>query len=106
MNFRHWLIMASVPFVVACQDSSPPQFLAREGPAPFAELLSEPPGFSYGSTIDLWVYSDSEGSISEVAVTGHADSRTCLAASSTLFTTMLQKLPQEDDEALGQAARS
>jgi hypothetical protein len=84
----------------------PPRFLSRTGPASFAEMMSEPPTFIYGSSIHVWVYEQEAGdAVTEVAVTGHADSATCSRASGAFFNAMLQKTEEPEDLFVAGAGR-
>jgi hypothetical protein len=62
----------------AQETSTPlPIFLARRGPATITEMMIQPPAFSYGSSINVWILKDKADEMREIAVTGHADSATC-----------------------------
>ena len=82
----------------------PPRFLARSGAASFAEMMSEPPTFIYGSSIHLWIYDKADGP-AEIAVTGHADSSTCSRASGAFLNAMLEKAPDGADLFVAGAGR-
>src|ERR1041384_7517175 len=69
-----------------------PVFLSRTGPAPIGEMMSQPPTFSYGSSINIWFVTDKQERLREVAVTGHADSPTCRRVSGQVMSMFLKKI--------------
>lgn len=78
-----------------------PTFLARQGAASLNEMMVQPPAFSYGSSINIWVVRDGQGeksTIREVAVTGHADSPTCRHVSGMVMSTFLERKRREPDD--------
>lgn len=74
-----------------------PRFWRTEHKASLSEMLVESGSSIYGSSINLWVYGATNGSIEQVVVTGHADSSTCRNVSSLLFTAYLQKTREPAD---------
>lgn len=75
----------------------PPVFLSRSGPATIKEMMIQPPAFSYGSSINVWLLEDRFGQTREVAVTGHGDSATCRRVSSQVITMFVKKNPEAED---------
>jgi hypothetical protein len=63
----------------------------RPGAVGLAEMMAQPPSYSYGSSINVFVYEDDTRQIREVHVLGHADSDTCRKASSLVATAILEK---------------
>lgn len=81
----------------ACKPPPPPVFLGRGEPPSLSEVMAQPPGYLYGSSINLWAYTGSDGTLAEVAVTGHADSSTCRQMSGLVFNTQLEKYREPED---------
>lgn len=76
---------------------SPPIFRRFEKLPALPELMAQPPTYNYGSSIHFWTYHQPDGTLAEVAVTGHADSRTCKKISGLLFNTYLEKQLERED---------
>jgi hypothetical protein len=75
-----------------------PRFLRRRGSASLSEMMQQPPTNIYGSSINLFVYSNvQDGGIAEVVVTGHADSLTCSQISGAVMGTLLSKRASADE---------
>lgn len=74
-----------------------PIFLSRQGAASIGEMMNEPPTFSYGSSINIWLITDDEDTIREIAVTGHGDSPTCRRISGKVMGMFLDKQREPDD---------
>src|SRR5947199_2289450 len=100
------ILSLTLPFVLLLLGcgKEPPSF-RRGGTASFAEVVAQPPSYIYGSSINLWLYTDPDGEIQEIEETGHADSSTCSQVSSLLFNTILQKNPEDGDLAVAGSAR-
>lgn len=77
--------------------SSAPVFLGRRGVATINEMMIQPPAFSYGSSINIWILKDKSGRTREIAETGHADSATCRRVSSQLISLFLEKNKEAED---------
>jgi hypothetical protein len=71
--------------------------LARQGAASLGEMMSEPPAFSYGSSINVWIVKDEARKIREIAVTGHGDSPTCRRVSGQVMSMFLEKHKEPGD---------
>jgi hypothetical protein len=82
-----------------------PDFGNRSEPLSFAEMLEEPPSFINGTSIDIWLYTDNEGILREIADTGHAETRTCRLISGLLFNTYLRKYEEPEDFCVAGAGR-
>ena len=74
-----------------------PVFLTRNGPATIKEMMIQPPAFSYGSSINVWLLKDSLRRTREIAVTGHGDSATCRRVSGQVMTMFLKKNKEPED---------
>jgi hypothetical protein len=74
-----------------------PVFLTRSGPATINELMIQPPAFSYGSSINIWLLVDENNRTREIAVTGHGDSPTCRRVSGQVMTMFLEKNREPED---------
>ncbi|HEX8290958.1 MAG TPA: hypothetical protein VF570_04330, partial [Pyrinomonadaceae bacterium] len=74
-----------------------PVFLTRSGPATINELMIQPPAFSYGSSINVWLLVDERMQTREIAVTGHGDSPTCRRVSGQVMTMFLEKNREPED---------
>jgi len=74
-----------------------PAFLSRRGAASISEMVSEPPAFSYGSSINVWLVTDEGGDIREVGVSGHGDSPTCRRVSGQVMGMFMGKEREPDD---------
>jgi tetratricopeptide (TPR) repeat protein len=74
-----------------------PTFLSRRGAASISEMVSEPPTFSYGSSINVWLLTGEDGQIREVGVTGHGDSPTCRRVSGQVMGMFIGKEREPDD---------
>jgi hypothetical protein len=68
----------------------PPEFLRRRGSASLSEMLQQPPTSIFGSSINVFAFEDESG-VAEISIAGHADSRTCSAASGIVANTLLDK---------------
>jgi hypothetical protein len=77
--------------------TSAPIFLRRRGVATINEMMIQPPAFSYGSSINIWILKDKSGRTREIAETGHADSATCRRVSSQLMSLFLEKNKEAED---------
>lgn len=97
-------IFVTKEFLLKKEDTSP-IFIDRNTPPSLVEVMAEPASFVYGSSIDVWFYKDSTNQIEEIAVTGHADSRTCGLMSSLFFNTYLQKHENPNDFFVAGAGR-
>src|SRR5205085_8304975 len=75
----------------------PPVFLSRRGTATINEMMIQPPAFSYGSSINVWVLKDDSGQTREIAVTGHGDSPTCRRVSGQVMSMFLEKHKEPED---------
>lgn len=75
----------------------PPAFLGRRGVATINEMMIQPPTFSYGSSINVWVLKDESKQIREIAVTGHADSATSRRVSSQVMSLFFDKRHEPED---------
>jgi hypothetical protein len=60
-------------------------------------MVNEPPTFSYGSSINVWLVTDEEDDIREVGVTGHGDSPTCRRVSGQVMSMFMGKEREPDD---------
>lgn len=80
----------------AAPDRSP-VFLSRQGAASIGEMMNEPPTFSYGSSINIWLVTDKEDAVREVALTGHGDTVTCRRVSGKVMGMFLDKQREPDD---------
>lgn len=98
------LLTLTVIMVFLILPESVPDFWNKE-PISFAEMLEEPPSFIYGSSIHVWIYTDNDGIVREIAVTGHADSRTCGLMTGLFFNTYLNKYTEPDDFFVAGAGR-
>lgn len=85
-------------------EPSPSFFRANYTPS-MPELLAEPPSNIYGSTIHVWYFRDQAGQLREIAVTGHAESRTCQRMSSLFFNSYFAKSPSDGDFFVAGAGR-
>jgi hypothetical protein len=74
-----------------------PVFLLRDGAATIREMMIQPPAFSYGSSINVWLLKDEDGRTREIAVTGHGDSPTCRRVSGQVMTMFLEKNREPED---------
>lgn len=74
-----------------------PVFVGRRGVATINEMMMQPPAFSYGSSINVWVLKDEFRQIREIAVTGHADSSTCRRVSSQVMSLFFDKEKEPED---------
>ncbi len=74
-----------------------PVFLTRSGAATIREMMIQPPAFSYGSSINVWLLKDRLGRTREIAVTGHGDSATCRRVSGQVMTMFLEKNKEPED---------
>lgn len=88
---------AATPAAPATPSVQAPVFLMRSGPATIKELIIQPPTFSYGSSINVWLLQDEEGRTREIAVTGHGDSPTCRRVSGQVMTMFLEKNREPED---------
>jgi hypothetical protein len=84
---------------------APPVFERRDGRANLAEMIVEPPGYIYGSSINVFYYTDEQGQIEEIVVAGHADSDTCRRASALIENALLEKPSRADDFLVAGAGR-
>jgi len=73
------------------------RFFKSEAGAVFPEMFSEPPHNVYGSAVTAWIYRWENGTIAEVIVTGHAESKVCIPASIQLYETALSLNPRAED---------
>lgn len=67
-----------------------PEFHKRSAAASLQEMLSEPATSMYGSTIDVFVFRDSDGAVQEITIAGHADSITCSIASGAFASALIE----------------
>lgn len=74
-----------------------PIFLARQEGASINEMMLQPPAFSYGSSINIWLMTDKDKQIREISVTGHGDSPTCRRVSGMVMSTFFEKYREPDD---------
>jgi hypothetical protein len=59
--------------------------------------MIQPPAFSYGSSINVWLFEDEKKQTREIAVTGHGDAPTCRRVSGQVMTMFLEKNREPDD---------
>jgi hypothetical protein len=74
-----------------------PVFLSRRGAATINEMMIQPPAFSYGSSINVWLLKDRTNKTREIAVTGHADSATCRRVSGQVMSLFMDKTKEPED---------
>jgi hypothetical protein len=85
-------VSAQQPARVAKSETTTPlPTFRRPGAVGLAEMMAQPPSYSYGSSINVFVYEDERRQIREVHVLGHADSDTCRKASSLVATAIVEK---------------
>jgi hypothetical protein len=60
-------------------------------------MMVQPPAFSYGSSINIWLFKDKSHQTREIAVTGHADSATCRRVSGQVMSLFLEKNTEPED---------
>jgi hypothetical protein len=60
-------------------------------------MMIQPPAFSYGSSINVWILKDQANKTREIAVTGHADSATCRRVSGQVMSLFLKKEREPED---------
>lgn len=82
-----------------------PDFHKRSSSASLQEMLSEPATSMYGSTIDVFVFRDSDGNLREITIAGHADSITCSIASGAFASALIESGLGEGDFLLAGAGR-
>lgn len=87
----------AAPAAPAAPSVKAPVFLTRSGPATIKELMIQPPAFSYGSSINVWLFVDEKLRTREIAVTGHGDSPTCRRVSGQVMTMFLEKNREPED---------
>lgn len=76
----------------------------RRPPESFTARLFEPASTVYGSSIHVWAYQDDEG-VTEIALTGHADSPTCRQMSGLVGSAYMGKTDDSSDLFVAGAAR-
>lgn len=100
------LILYTMPIVLSQSTFKAPVFYDKDTIPSFPEMLAEPGSNIYGSTIHIWHYVDTKNdTIKEIAVTGHAESRTCQKMSSLFFNSYFQKNPDQGDFFVAGAGR-
>ena len=82
-----------------------PDFHQRHEVGTLAEMLNEPPTSIYGSTIDVFLYQDTEQNLREITISGHADSITCGATSGSFASALMYSNAREGDFLLSGAGR-
>lgn len=86
-------------------DFSAPDFHQRHEIATLAEMLNEPPTSVYGSTIDVFLYQDTESNMREITIAGHADSLTCGVTSGAFSGALMYSNARDGDFLLAGSGR-
>lgn len=86
-------------------DRGPPPEFRRPGEATLREMVSQPPSYAYGSSINVFVYRSDDNAIKEIAILGHADSDTCSRASGAVAEAIFEKPRDPQDFFIAGAGR-
>lgn len=99
-------VIGSVAFLIwqNSQSVDPPEF-RRSGDVSLSEMIRQPASYTYGSSINVFIFDDDNGFPREIVVLGHADSETCKKASGFVATALLQKEPDARDLFVAGAGR-